>query len=115
MRRQVMCVLLVFLGASMAWGQQGGEIVQRSSSPSGLKIREGLPTGGGVLQSSTSSSVAEEKAANAGASAGGTPQAGSGAVQIQGNTAIKANVRNMNSAAVGVNNAARNEVGAIGK
>ena len=96
---------------SAAFAQQANEPVQRSSSPSGVRIQEGGPMIGGGSSSAAGAPTATEKKGGQDSAV----QAGSGTVQIQGNTAIKANVRNLNSAAVGVNNAARNEVGAIGK
>ena len=100
----------VVLVALSVQAQPANEVVQRSSSPTGLQIRDaGAATGGELGGKGAVASFADEKEAAA------SQQVGSGAVQIQGNTSIKANARNMNTSAQGLGNAARNEVGAIGK
>ncbi|WP_319242190.1 hypothetical protein [uncultured Propionivibrio sp.] len=108
MKTYIACSLV--LAVLSAQAQPANEAVQRSSSPTGLQIRDaGAAAGGGVGGKGAVTSFADDKDAAA------TQQAGSGAVQIQGNTSIKANARNMNTSAQGLGNAARNEVGAIGK
>jgi hypothetical protein len=91
--------------------QQGNEIVQRSSSPLGLRIQDNRQAGTDALN--TSSALAGERnTAGSAAAQGGNVK---GALQIQGNTTIKANARNVNAVAAGRSSAAGNEVGAIGK
>lgn len=109
MKTVILCSSLLLLPI-LAMGQAANEVVQRSSSPTGLHIRDAGATAvsdkGGR---SWAPSAADDKDAPS------AQQSGSSAVQIQGNTSIKANARNLNTSAVGVSNAARNEVGAIGK
>ena len=105
--------LVLFAAFSSVWAQQANEPVRRSSSPSGMRIQDGGPAMGAA--SSASSAAPSSPAERGGAQDQVIQSGGAATVQIQGNTNVKANVRNLNSAAVGVNNAARNEVGAIGK
>ena len=104
-----LCLLMGLSGVAAA---QGNEVVQRSSSPSGLRISESGPVG---ASSWTTNSVAPAATELNAAPAQATQAAGKGTVQIQGNTAIKASAKNLNSTAAGRNSAAGNEVGAIGK
>jgi hypothetical protein len=97
----------------LVFAQQGNEIVQRSSSPLGLRIQDNRQAGTGTDALNTSSALAGERnTAGSAAAQGGNVK---GALQIQGNTTIKANARNVNAVAAGRSSAAGNEVGAIGK
>ena len=109
-------ILALFLAALPVIAfTQGNEVVQRSSSPSGLRIKENTQAVGNATESLNNSAAAVSDGNN-NSSSTSTAQAGSkNAVQIQGNTAIKANARNLNTVSTGRNNAAGNEVGAIGK
>ena len=93
----------------LVFAQQGNESVQRSSSPLGLRIQDSRQTGAEALN--TSSALAGERNTAGSAAQGGNVKS----VQIQGNTTIKANARNVNAVAAGRSSAAGNEVGAIGK
>ena len=94
---------------------QANEAIQRSSSPSGLRVgADGAYVTGGSYgamnstapTSSNSGKNAQERTLQA---------AGQGSVQIQGNTRLNASARNLNAASLGKDNAAGNEVGSIGK
>ncbi|MEI7611400.1 MAG: hypothetical protein WCK63_00755 [Betaproteobacteria bacterium] len=105
-------LLLLMAGSTFAWAQ-GNEPVPRSSSPSGLRINDSAQVGGsGGLNASNAASASGELN---NATSSSQQASGKSAVQIQGNTAIKANARNLNSVAAGRNSAAGNEIGAIGK
>ena len=107
MRKILMLLMAV---SAFAWAQ-GNDPVPRSSSPSGLRINDSAQVGGG-LNASNAASVSGELN---NATSSSQQASGKSAVQIQGNTAIKANARNLNAAAAGRNSAAGNEIGAIGK
>lgn len=90
---------------------QGSENIQRSSSPSGFKVRD------------TAQAFSADASLNGGSA--GSNEIGSAinsnqgsaksATQIQGNTAVKARAQNLNAAAAGRGSVAGNAVGAIGK
>ena len=95
---------------------QANEVVQRSSSPSGMIVRDSpsLPGGGSgaVLNSAAPAARGDDGNSTQG---NAFQAAGKGNVQIQGNTNLKANARNLNATSVGRDNATGNAVGAIGK
>jgi hypothetical protein len=109
MRKILMLLMAV---SAFAWAQ-GNEPVPRSSSPSGLRINDSAQAGGsgGVNASNAASSPGELS----NTTSSSQQASGKSAVQIQGNTAIKANARNLSTVAAGRNSAAGNEIGAIGK
>ncbi|MEI7430022.1 MAG: hypothetical protein WCL27_06160 [Betaproteobacteria bacterium] len=102
------CLLMTVSFFALA---QGNETVQRSSSPSGFKINDNIQVGA----SERNNNIAPSSGELNNATSSSQQASGKSAVQIQGNTAIKANARNLNSVAAGRNSAAGNEIGAIGK
>ncbi|MBV5337088.1 MAG: hypothetical protein J0653_03695 [Deltaproteobacteria bacterium] len=108
MRKLLMLLTAV---SAIAWAQ-GYEAVQRSSSPSGLKINDSGQAAGAAAWSNNNAASSGELS---NATSSSQQASGKSSVQIQGNTAIKANARNLNSVAAGRNSAAGNEIGAIGK
>ena len=110
--KTILVTCLLTAVAVISWAQ-GNEPVQRSSSPSGLRINDsGQIAGSAVLNNRTALTPVE---LNNAATAPAKQAAGKSTVQIQGNTAIKANAKNLHSVATGGYSAAGNEVGAIGK
>lgn len=109
----VTCLLVVWPGFALA---QGNETVQRSSSPSGLKIRDSGPTTGrGETLNNNAEPSSGERNSSTTTATSSQQTGGKSSIQIQGNTKIKAQARNLNSVSTGINSAAGNEVGAIGK
>lgn len=109
-------VVFILAAASISAYAQTSDVVQRSSSPLGMRIQGGAQ--GSVQQSgmgALTSGMTTGSDGNA-ATAGTAATANSaGNTQIQGNTAIKAGARNLSSTATGRSSAAGNEVGVIGK
>jgi hypothetical protein len=111
--RKILVTVVLALSPFFAYAQ-GAEGVQRSSSPLGMRVQGNNMQAGGGTEAPKSSPSASSAEGEGRASANTTSSAKS-ATQFQGNTTIKANARNVNSVASGRNNAAGNEVGAIGK
>lgn len=109
MKRILIPLLLMVSVSALA---QGNEPVQRSSSPSGLKINDSGQTAGAGALNNAAPAAGEPSSAVASSA---QQASGKSAVQIQGNTVIKASARNLSSVAAGRNSAAGNEVGAIGR
>lgn len=86
------------------------ETVQRSSSPTGIRIQGDTPS---VRTPAKNSGAAALGAADVASTATGAV-VNSGNVQIKGSTRIDAQSREVNAVAVGKGNQAGNAVGAIG-
>lgn len=109
-------VVFIFAAASISAYAQTSDMVQRSSSPLGMRIQGGPQ--GSVQQSGTGALTSGTAPGSDGSAATGSASAtanSAGNTQIQGNTAIKAGARNLSSTATGRSSAAGNEVGVIGK
>ncbi|MFZ4538739.1 hypothetical protein [Propionivibrio sp.] len=105
-------IALIFALSPFAAYAQGTEAVQRSSNPLGMRIQGNKNT-----QASPDAQNKNTNAATAGEENTVTNSANNvkSSTQIQGATSIKASARNVSGVASGINNAAGNEVGAIGK
>ena len=104
------------LALALAWSvvvyAQGTDPVQRSSNPLGMRIQGNKNT---QASSDTLNNAASSAATGDGSVVNNSARNVKNGTQIQGNTTIKASAKNVNGVASGTNNAAGNEVGAIGK
>lgn len=91
---------------------QGNESIQRSSSPSGFKVRDASQAFSAEPVLTGGSAAGTSEIGNAtNSNQGGTKSIS----QIQGNTAVKAKAQNLNATVTGRGSVAGNAVGAIGK
>ncbi|MFZ2854754.1 MAG: hypothetical protein WAZ34_11685 [Rhodocyclaceae bacterium] len=105
MHKIVLASALV-ISTSAVLAQQGAENVQRSSNPQGVHIQGSAQTSS--AQNINSSTPAESNTPKNSAAAANTD------TQIQGNTKINAQAKNLNAVSVGQGNTSRNKVGTIG-